>query len=1107
MTYENVSSDETDFEQRIETGPFDPNSLIKKVRRSADGYEPGAIRKVTLENFVTYKHAVFSIGPSLNMIIGPNGSGKSTIVCAICLALGGKPEILGRAKAPVDFIRHGEETATIAIELQNHIKPSTKATVTLTRTISKSSSTWRIDRRSCTAKDVIRKVAEFNIQIDNLCQFLPQDKVASFAGLPSTELLLETERAVGSERMVKNHKNLIVLDDNHQRLQKELEISKEKLEKAEELQAADQELIDKINERENTIRELEVVKVCIDALEYREIQKQKVHADSSLKTAQERFDEMSAKKNEFEEKAREFSEKHDEITGRMDQVQAKRQQVQERFSNACSNLDSEELKLKSLKARYASVKKSMEHRAEMIREVSKKIDGLKESLKAAPEPDKQEKVQIDEELTQLRNEISSIRTEVTEIEDKQAPFIRKLNAARASLRQEEQHKSTIRSLSERRLNALKFGKTPQMKDTYEAIIWLHKDENRALFRERILEPPMVTLNYKDNGLLDLASAAIDGNTMLTFTAQNREDYVTFSREVIDKMKFNISIREYSKTDYPKLSDQIRPFGTKELQSYGLSGVILDFLEGPAPVLNMLCHSCKVNAIPYCAGNLTSEEIEHINSLTRKNGDPLFTKYFDRTYYVSLSRSRHGQKLISSSTSKLQKHTDRFVVEGSNSEELAAMNAKINAIQERIQELEGEIDQFSSQIQAIKEKKDPIRRQMEEVERRRVEYKKNEQLHRTFVTRLENSMNQKQELESQPDTTLDEYKEIDREMESICKKIIGNVRNTKKLLKLLHDLEMQYTSLVIERNITAQGYKYYNEFATRGLEEVSQQLEAAQARYNEIIVEFRTIKKQVKNAIASLSEEDQATVKAAHEDENLSVDDLRDRKNQLEFKLSSTEDEQSGAALQRYEKRQKQIEEYTQSIDEMTDEDNKITTHIAEIRQQWEPELKLIVQTISREFSKAFESINCRGEVVLGNTDKTFKEWSMDIMVSFRHDSELQVLTHQRQSGGERAVSTIFYLISLQRLTKSPFRVVDEINQGMDPRNERVVHSHMVSVACAEDSSQYFLITPKLLQDLTYDRKMKVHIIVSGPHVTDVSEYKEPPSSAKKVLEILRASAN
>jgi structural maintenance of chromosomes protein 5 len=73
-------------------------------------------------------------------------------------------------------------------------------------------------------------------------------------------------------------------------------------------------------------------------------------------------------------------------------------------------------------------------------------------------------------------------------------------------------------------------------------------------------------------------------------------------------------------------------------------------------------------------------------------------------------------------------------------------------------------------------------------------------------------------------------------------------------------------------------------------------------------------------------------------------------------------------------------------------------------------------------------------------------------------------------------------MALQSLARSPFRVVDEINQGMDPRNERMVHERMVDIACKEHTSQYFLVTPKLLPGLKYHPRMAVHCIASGEHM-------------------------
>lgn len=91
-------------------------------------------------------------------------------------------------------------------------------------------------------------------------------------------------------------------------------------------------------------------------------------------------------------------------------------------------------------------------------------------------------------------------------------------------------------------------------------------------------------------------------------------------------------------------------------------------------------------------------------------------------------------------------------------------------------------------------------------------------------------------------------------------------------------------------------------------------------------------------------------------------------------------------------------------------------------------------------------------------------------------------------------------MSLQALARAPFRVVDEINQGMDPRNERMVHERMVEIACKEHTSQYFLITPKLLTGLRYDKRMKVLCIASGEHMP--GNYKKLDIS--KIINIRRS---
>lgn len=117
--------------------------------------------------------------------------------------------------------------------------------------------------------------------------------------------------------------------------------------------------------------------------------------------------------------------------------------------------------------------------------------------------------------------------------------------------------------------------------------------------------------------------------------------------------------------------------------------------------------------------------------------------------------------------------------------------------------------------------------------------------------------------------------------------------------------------------------------------------------------------------------------------------------------------------------------------------------------------------------------------------------------------ELEKLSSMRQSGGvsprsalvfdvsadsqpisssaqERSVATMLFLLCLQSVTDTPFRVVDEINQGMDPTNERMVFDRIVrSSESGNEAPQYFLVTPKLLPNLSFSDQITVHFVCGG----------------------------
>lgn len=85
-----------------------------------------------------------------------------------------------------------------------------------------------------------------------------------------------------------------------------------------------------------------------------------------------------------------------------------------------------------------------------------------------------------------------------------------------------------------------------------------------------------------------------------------------------------------------------------------------------------------------------------------------------------------------------------------------------------------------------------------------------------------------------------------------------------------------------------------------------------------------------------------------------------------------------------------------------------------------------IQGISVKFAELFAHLGCVGNVQL-TKHQDYDKWGLDILIRFRDNEELCELNGHRQSGGEKSVTIMMYLMALQSFSRSPFRVVDEIN--------------------------------------------------------------------------------
>jgi chromosome segregation ATPase len=262
---------------------------------SPSEFQPGAIVRVKLTNFVTYENAEFFPGPNLNMVIGPNGTGKSSLVCAICLGLGWGPQHLGRAGQVGEFVKHNMSDAIVEIELQKRSNESRNHVVRLRIIRDGNGREWWLDGKKTSLKQVQHLTKSLSIQIDNLCQFLPQDKVSEFAALSPVDLLQQTQRAAAPEYMLEWHDELKKLRKEQKTLEIQNEGDKEQLGRLENRQQNLHAEVERLQERIKIQEKVSVLEKTVPFVEYRIALAQHKIFKKDKHEAQMRFKELAAR--------------------------------------------------------------------------------------------------------------------------------------------------------------------------------------------------------------------------------------------------------------------------------------------------------------------------------------------------------------------------------------------------------------------------------------------------------------------------------------------------------------------------------------------------------------------------------------------------------------------------------------------------------------------------------------------------------------------------------------------------------------------------------------------------------------------------------------------
>lgn len=1030
-------------------------------------FKPGNIISLRIWNFTTYSYGEFKLSPTLNMIIGPNGTGKSTFVAAVCLGLGGKVDLIKR-KTMDSMIKSGEKESTIEIELKNHPgRPNLVIKRTFVLKLTKSS--WSIDGATADVNAVRLLVRSFNIQLDNLCHFLPQERVAEFASLSPEKLLLETERTIGDNTLLQKHQLLIELDETWVDLTKKIESLQENITDLETDVAKFEQEARKYQEYEEKSKEIKSHKLLLPYAKLQDVKEQMKSLKAVRDSAKHALQEFSANAKPLElhlkdckDETKLYETDANILSSTVRQLTTKCQKAEQGVTELTQEIENIKNEITSLHSRSKNQKKELEktkgEKDEMVRKLSKMEDVDEDEvfrLSKERQSKHEEKVRIEEEFDATKFEMNAIK--------------RDLEVCERSFRDEKRKLENNDRLEILRTHGTRY-RRELMENAYNAHILLRKE--RKNLDVRYHEAPIVSCHVTHQKYAKYFEKVVDNNSLFALFFDNEEQYRKVSHAI--PRNLNIPMRVVPNAPLQQ------PMPVERLKQLGFDGYLSDFITGPDTVIRGLKHRSFLHCIPVALKPIDQNTIKKLLE-PRGDGKTPFLKFVVENNLFMVGRSRYGSKQIFYQT----EHIGEAQLMGS---EGLTEDVKRD-IQRRLHDLKARLEDLNKSKASLEEKKkkqsDDLMGVDDELKKLDVEsrvWRKRKEA----KTKMEDTIKHTEAKIAQlaQSTTQDHSEKIQRAENSLLDKYL-------KFSDLLHQIA-EYTDDIVSTTIQQK----QKELLRQQLEnkalafeslilELDQKKVDLQEKYKEAKSKYDEYKKgdaakEVRQQ--NLSPEDREVVRRLAEEylghNKLSELFVLNMIEQLEDDISvlSSAD---GGSLELLKSKRSELELAGRQLPELERKKQDLKERMEKISVPWERELDDMVNQTSAAFQKNFITVASDGQVQLVKHER-YKAWKLEIMVKFRENSELKVLDHQSQSGGERAVSTIFFIMSLQGLTNAPIRIVDEINQGMDPKNEKMAHKYLVHTACQKGLSQYFLVTPKLLTGLYYHPEMAIHCIFTGP---------------------------
>lgn len=158
--------------------------------------------------------------------------------------------------------------------------------------------------------------------------------------------------------------------------------------------------------------------------------------------------------------------------------------------------------------------------------------------------------------------------------------------------------------------------------------------------------------------------------------------------------------------------------------------------------------------------------------------------------------------------------------------------------------------------------------------------------------------------------------------------------------------------------------------------------------------------------------------------------------------------------------------------------------LEERKKAWRTSVEGLIEEITPVYQRVLATVGALGAVRL-EEGSSMEETGLQLLVGYK-GAPPSVLDPYTQSGGERSVALVAFMLSLQSRIISPLRAMDEFDIHMDPKNREAIFKMILVQSRANQTSQHIVITPSIISVI--DRSAHVITVQSVHGASEVKEF-------------------